>query len=49
MVGFLLALPTRLADFIMTRMTGLTKRRLAPPLPAARPSLELGGRAGFPN
>ena len=43
MVGFLMALPTRLADFIMTRMTGLTKGRLAPRLQAARPSLELGG------
>ena len=30
MVGFLRALPTRWADFLMTRLTGLTKRRLAP-------------------
>lgn len=46
MVGFLRALPTRVADFVMTRLTGLTRRRLAPAPPAAAPRLisQTGGR-----
>jgi hypothetical protein len=45
-VGFLRALPTRVADFVMTRLTGLTRRRLAPAPPAAAPRLisQTGGR-----
>ena len=44
MVDFLRALPTRWADFIMTRLTGLTKRRLAPASPARATPLQLSGR-----
>lgn len=42
MVGILRALPTRWADFIMTRLTGLTKARLAPR--RASRALQLTGR-----
>ena len=42
MLGFLRAMPTRMADFVMAQAMGITKRRLAPRLPAPSPSLQLG-------
>jgi NAD(P)-dependent dehydrogenase (short-subunit alcohol dehydrogenase family) len=44
MVGFLRAMPTRLADFIMGRIVGFTRRRLAQSSAATPPSLQLHGR-----
>ncbi len=42
MVAFLIALPTRWADFIMRQLVGLTRRRFARRLPSAGRSLAVG-------